>query len=57
MKLASTALGVQEIGFPDYRHPLSTPGDIALALSVVLRIRELGCGIPGLLVWPTVEGR
>lgn len=36
---------------------LSIPGDIALALSVVLRIRELGCRIPGLLVWPIVEGR
>lgn len=33
------------------------PGDIALALSVVLRVRELVCGIPGLLVWPIVEGR
>ena len=56
MKLAPTALGVQERGFLLIGNLLSIPGDIALALSVVLRVRELVCGTRGLLFWPIVEG-
>jgi hypothetical protein len=54
--------GSERPGCPEKRllligNLLSIPGDIALALSVVLRIRELGHGIPGLPVWPIVERR
>lgn len=55
--LVPGALGVQEGGFLLIGNLLGIPGDIALALSVILRVRELVCGIPGLLVWPIVEGR
>jgi hypothetical protein len=57
VKLAPSALGVQKRGFLLIGNLLSIPGDIALALSVVLRIRELDHGIPGLPVWPIVERR
>jgi len=54
--LVPGALGVQEGGYILVGNLLGVPGDIAIALSMVLRVRELVCGIPGLVVWSVVEG-
>jgi len=55
--LVPGALGVQEGGYLLIGNLLGIPGDISIALSVVLRVRELVCGLPGLIVWSIVEGR
>ena len=36
---------------------LGIPGEIALALSLVRRVRELALGIPGLAAWQFLEAR
>jgi putative membrane protein len=50
-------IGVQEGGYVFVGSFLGIPGDAAFALSLVARMRELGVGIPGLLLWQFVEGR
>jgi putative membrane protein len=55
--LVPGALGVQEGGYLLVGNLLGIPGDISIALSVVLRVRELVFGIPGLIAWSIVEGR
>ena len=51
------ALGVQESGYLVTGGMLGIPGEIALALSLIRRVREMMLGIPGLLVWQLIEGR
>lgn len=51
------ALGVQEGGYVFVGRLLGIPGESAFALSLIMRLRELGLGIPGLITWQFVEGR
>lgn len=50
------ALGVQEWGYVGIGKLIGIPGDIALALSLIRRARELALGIPGLVAWQLAEG-
>jgi putative membrane protein len=50
-------IGVQEGGYVFVGNLLGIPGEAAFALSLVARMRELGIGIPGLILWQFVEGR
>jgi len=50
-------IGVQEGGYIFVGSLLGIPGDAAFALSLIARMRELGIGIPGLILWQLVEGR
>jgi putative membrane protein len=51
------ALGALEGGFVLFGALLGLPAEMALAVSLSKRVRELFLGLPGLLVWQTVEGR
>lgn len=51
------AIGVQEGGFIALCALFGIPAGPALALSLVKRVADLALGIPGLLVWQTLEGR
>jgi putative membrane protein len=50
-------LGVQEGGYVLVGNLLGIPGDAAFALSLIARTRELGVGVPGLILWQWIEGR
>lgn len=52
-----SGLGVQEGGYVVVGNLLGIPGETALALSLIVRVRELGFGIPGLIGWQVIEGR
>ncbi len=54
--LAPGALGALEGGFVLFGALLGLPADIALAISLSKRVRELALGLPGLIVWQWVEG-
>jgi uncharacterized membrane protein YbhN (UPF0104 family) len=51
------ALGAQEGGMVLFGALLGLPADLALAISLAKRVRELALGLPGLAVWQWVEGR
>jgi putative membrane protein len=51
------ALGVQEAGLIIFGHSLGIDADLALAISMTKRLRELLCGLPSLLSWQWFEGR
>jgi len=51
------ALGALEGGFVLFGALFGLPADIALAISLTKRVRELALGLPGLIVWQWVEGR
>ena len=51
------ALGVQEAGFIVVCDLFGIGADIAIALSMVKRARELLVGIPGLVAWQWAEGK
>jgi putative membrane protein len=51
------ALGVQEAGFIMVCGLFAIPADIAIALSMAKRARELWVGIPGLMLWQWSEVR
>src|SRR5207244_6570619 len=51
------ALGVQEGGYLIVGNLLGIPGDAAVALSLIARVRELALGIPGLVACQVIEGR
>lgn len=51
------ALGVQEGGFIALCAAFSIASPTALALSLVKRIPDLVCGLPGLISWQFVEGK
>ena len=50
-------LGVQEGGYVLVGNLLGIPGESAFALSLIVRVRELAFGIPGLIGWQWIEGR
>jgi putative membrane protein len=51
------ALGALEGGFVLFGALLGLPADIALAIALSKRVRELLLGLPGLCLWQWVEGR
>ena len=51
------ALGAQEGGMVLFGALLGLPADLALAVSLTKRVRELALGLPGLAAWQWVEGR
>ena len=51
------ALGAQEGGLVLFGALLGIPADLALAISLAKRVRELALGLPGLAAWQWVEGR
>ena len=53
--LVPGAVGVQEGGYIIVGSLLGIPGEIALALSLIRRIRELALGIPALISWQLTE--
>ncbi|MGA2396961.1 MAG: lysylphosphatidylglycerol synthase domain-containing protein [Steroidobacteraceae bacterium] len=50
-------LGVQEAGLVLFGHIVGISGEMALAVGMVKRIRELAWGLPTLLGWQWIEGR
>ena len=50
-------IGVQEGGYVLVGTLLGIPGEAGFALSLIARMRELGIGIPGLVLWQVIEGR
>jgi putative membrane protein len=50
-------LGVQEGGYLVIGNILGIPGDIAFAISLLGRCRDLAVGIPALVAWQIIEGR
>ena len=51
------ALGVQEGGFLLFGHLLGLGPEVALALALARRVRDLLVFLPGLLLWQAIEGR
>ena len=51
------ALGVQEAGFLLFGHMLGLTNDIAAALALVRRCRDLIVYVPGLIAWQAQEGK
>jgi putative membrane protein len=51
------ALGAQEGGMVLFGALVGLPADLALAVSLTKRVRELAFGLPGLAAWQWVEGR
>lgn len=50
-------LGVQEAGLVFFGHLLGIGGEMALAVSMAKRLREITWGLPALLSWQWAEGR
>jgi putative membrane protein len=50
-------LGVQEAGLVIFGHAFGISGELALAVSMAKRIREVLCGVPALLSWQWSESR
>ena len=48
-------LGVQEAGFVLFGHALGISGELALAVSMAKRMREVLCGVPALVSWQVRE--
>lgn len=55
--LVPASLGVQEGGYILLGAVIGLPPEISLALSLIKRVREIGLGVPGLIVWQIIEGR
>ena len=55
--MAPGALGAQEGAFVLFGHLFGLPADVALAISLSKRVRELALGVPGLILWQWIEGR
>lgn len=55
--LVPAALGVQEITLIVVGGILGVPSDLALAVSLVKRLREIIWGVPALISWQWTEGR
>jgi putative membrane protein len=51
------ALGVQEAGLIIFGHSLGLNAELALAISMTKRLREVLCGLPSLISWQWFEGR
>jgi uncharacterized membrane protein YbhN (UPF0104 family) len=52
-----SGLGVQEAGLVVFGGALGVDGELAIAISMVKRVRELLCGLPSLVSWQWVEAR
>jgi putative membrane protein len=50
-------LGVQEAGLVLFGQALGISGEMALAVSMAKRLREVLCGLPSLVSWQWLEGR
>ncbi len=50
-------LGVQEAGLVLFGHALGICSELALAVSLAKRVRELLCGLPPLISWQYLEAR
>jgi putative membrane protein len=50
-------LGVQEAGLVIFGHAFGVSSELALAVSLAKRIREVLCGLPPLVTWQWLEGR
>ena len=50
-------LGVQEAGLVLFGHALGISSEMALAVSMAKRLREVLCGLPALVSWQWLEGR
>jgi putative membrane protein len=50
-------LGVQEGGYVAVGALLGIPAPVALALSLIRRVRELAFGVPGLIGWQVIESK
>ena len=50
------AIGVHEGGYLFVGGLLGIPGETALALALIRRVRELALGVPGLIIWQLIEG-
>jgi putative membrane protein len=55
--MVPAGLGVQEAALVLFGHVLGISGELALAVSMAKRIREVLCGLPCLLSWQWMEGR
>jgi len=55
--LVPNALGIQEGAYVLLGAAFGLPPEMALALSLLKRARDLVLGIPALLLWQFVEGR
>jgi putative membrane protein len=55
--IVPAGLGVQEAGLVVFGNVVGISGEMALAVGMVKRIRELAWGVPTLLGWQWVEGR
>ncbi len=55
--LVPAGLGVQEAGLVGFGYLLGVGGDLAIALSLAKRMREIVFGVPALLFWYWTEGR
>jgi putative membrane protein len=51
------ALGALEVGIVAFGALFGLPADMALAISLSKRVRELALGLPGLVAWQWTEGR
>jgi hypothetical protein len=51
------ALGVQEATLVLFGHSLGISSELALAVSMTKRAREVLCGLPSLISWQWMEGR
>jgi putative membrane protein len=50
-------LGVQEAGLVIFGYTLGISSELALAVSMAKRMREVLCGLPALISWQWLEGR
>lgn len=55
--MVPAGLGVQEAALVLFGHALGISSELALAVSMAKRIREVLCGLPSLLSWQWFEGR
>ena len=55
--IVPAGIGVQEAGLVLFGHMLGVGVDLALAVSMVKRLREVLCGVPSLVSWQWLEGR
>ncbi len=55
--IVPAGLGVQEASLLGVGHVLGLPSDVALALSLAKRMREILFGLPALIAWQWMEGR
>lgn len=55
--IVPAGLGVQEAGLVLFGHAVGVGSELALAVSLAKRMREVLCGLPPLLSWQWLEGR